>query len=47
VFSGKTAKPGKLLSKVFSAAKAFQPTVIFMKNVERVFAKKVKRGLGG
>uniref|UniRef100_A0A2H1W7X0 SFRICE_016071 n=1 Tax=Spodoptera frugiperda TaxID=7108 RepID=A0A2H1W7X0_SPOFR len=41
VFTAIVHKPLKVLTQVFLTAKAFQPTVIFMKNVERVFATKV------
>ncbi|KAL0858845.1 hypothetical protein ABMA27_011298 [Loxostege sticticalis] len=41
VFSAVLDKPAKVLTQVFQAARVFQPTVIYMRNVERVFAKKV------
>ncbi|XP_022824243.1 IQ and AAA domain-containing protein 1-like isoform X2 [Spodoptera litura] len=41
VFTALVNKPLKILNQVFLTAKAFQPAVIFMKNVERVFATKV------
>ncbi|XP_026734641.1 IQ and AAA domain-containing protein 1-like [Trichoplusia ni] len=40
-FTAVIDKPLRALTHVFLAAKAFQPTVVFMKNVERVFSKKV------
>ncbi|XP_063836447.1 IQ and AAA domain-containing protein 1-like [Ostrinia nubilalis] len=41
VFSAVLEKPAKVLTQVFQVAKVFQPAVIYMRNVERVFAKKV------
>ncbi|KAH9645371.1 hypothetical protein HF086_011135 [Spodoptera exigua] len=41
VFTAVTSKPLKVLNQVFITARAFQPAVIFMKNIERVFAIKV------
>ncbi|CAF4887319.1 unnamed protein product [Pieris macdunnoughi] len=41
VFSAHVDKPAKALTEVFLAAKVFQPTVIYMRNIERVFCKKV------
>ncbi|CAG9794543.1 unnamed protein product [Diatraea saccharalis] len=42
MFSAQIAdKPAKLLGKVFVAARAFQPSVIFLRNIEKVFAKKI------
>ncbi|CAK1546501.1 unnamed protein product [Leptosia nina] len=41
LFSAQIDKPAKALTEVFLAAKAFQPTVIYMRNIERVFCKKV------
>lgn len=42
-FSAISRKPAKDLVQVFQAARAFQPTVIFMKNIERVFNRKVSK----
>ncbi|CAB3233670.1 unnamed protein product [Arctia plantaginis] len=41
VFSAVSARPAKALAQVFLAARVFQPAVIYMRNIERVFAKKV------
>ncbi|XP_026322654.1 IQ and AAA domain-containing protein 1-like isoform X2 [Hyposmocoma kahamanoa] len=41
VFSAKIKKVPKYLNLVFQAARVFQPSVIFCKNIERVFYKKV------
>ncbi|XP_050664659.1 dynein regulatory complex protein 11-like isoform X2 [Leptidea sinapis] len=41
VFSAKTGTPGKLMTTVLVAARLFQPAIIFMKNIERVFRTKV------
>ncbi|KAJ8706344.1 hypothetical protein PYW08_010970 [Mythimna loreyi] len=41
VFTAVSERPQKALTQVFAIAKAFQPAVIFMKNIERVFVKKV------
>ncbi|CAG9576986.1 unnamed protein product [Danaus chrysippus] len=41
VFSAVVDKPAKVLAEVVLAAKIFQPSVIYMKNIERVFYKKV------
>ncbi|XP_045529335.1 IQ and AAA domain-containing protein 1-like isoform X1 [Pieris brassicae] len=41
VFTAHVDKPAKALTEVFLAAKVFQPTVIYMRNIERVFCKKV------
>ncbi|XP_059056471.1 IQ and AAA domain-containing protein 1-like [Achroia grisella] len=41
VFSAVVNKPTRMLSQVFLAARVFQPAVIYMRNVERVFQKKI------
>ncbi|XP_075988957.1 dynein regulatory complex protein 11-like isoform X6 [Anticarsia gemmatalis] len=41
VFSAVIDAPAKVLTQVFLAARTFQPAVIYMKNIERVFEKKV------
>nr|XP_049706955.1 IQ and AAA domain-containing protein 1-like [Helicoverpa armigera] len=40
VFTAVISRPQKMLSQVFTTARAFQPAVVFMKNVERVFTVK-------
>ncbi|XP_072948469.1 IQ and AAA domain-containing protein 1-like [Epargyreus clarus] len=42
VFSAVVDKPLKVLPQVFIAARVFQPSVIYMRNIERVFCKKVQ-----
>ncbi|KAI5640069.1 IQ and AAA domain-containing protein 1-like [Phthorimaea operculella] len=41
VFSSKMTRPSKMLKLVLEAAKIFQPSVIFFKDIERVFLKEV------
>ncbi|XP_039752012.1 IQ and AAA domain-containing protein 1-like [Pararge aegeria] len=41
VFSAVAKKPARALSEVFVAARLFQPSVIYMRNIERIFIKKV------
>ncbi|KAJ8707730.1 hypothetical protein PYW07_011407 [Mythimna separata] len=41
VFTAVAEKPLKALTQVFVLAKALQPAVIFLRNIERVFAKRV------
>ncbi|XP_045771275.1 IQ and AAA domain-containing protein 1-like isoform X2 [Maniola jurtina] len=41
VTSAVVSRPAKVLSEVLVAARMFQPAVIYMRNVERVFLKKV------
>ncbi|CAG4978272.1 unnamed protein product [Colias eurytheme] len=41
VFSAQFDRPSKVLTDVFLAARVFQPAVIYMRNIERVFCKKV------
>ncbi|XP_049883723.1 IQ and AAA domain-containing protein 1-like isoform X2 [Pectinophora gossypiella] len=41
VFTVKCHRPTKMLSLIFQAARVFQPSVIFCRNVEKVFYKKV------
>nr|XP_034827763.1 IQ and AAA domain-containing protein 1-like [Maniola hyperantus] len=41
VTSAVVSRPAKVLSEVLVAARVFQPAVIYMRNVERVFLKKV------
>ncbi|CAH0602026.1 unnamed protein product [Chrysodeixis includens] len=46
-FTAIISKPVKALSNVFLAAKVFQPAVVFLKNIERVFEKKYKEYASG
>ncbi|XP_063372243.1 IQ and AAA domain-containing protein 1-like [Cydia amplana] len=41
--SAVVARPGKTIQDVFLAARAFQPCVVYMRNVERVFLSRVPR----
>ncbi|XP_037302032.1 IQ and AAA domain-containing protein 1-like, partial [Manduca sexta] len=40
VFSAVLEKPAKVINQVFQAARVFQPCVIYMRNIERMFSKK-------